>query len=224
MDQRFNSIKDRFSRLDCASLCDASPLVLSVAPGFIPLRPDLMMVGRAFPIRCSNDYLSVIKGLSESKEADVLVVDGRGQTHAVFGELLAAEAKRKGLGGVIIDGAVRDMGGMRSLDFPVYYRFVNPQAGRADIIEPRADVVSIGGVTVRNGDWIFGDSDGIVVMPDGQIEAILSVAEEIEAVETKVFESIQQGEALTKITRFEEFRREHEREIRHKLEFNLSKK
>jgi len=224
MDQRHNNIKERFCRLDCASLCDASPLVLSVSPGLIPLHPNLPMVGRAFPVMCSNDYLTVIKALSEAKEGDVLVVDGRNQTHAVFGELLAAEAKRKGLTGAVIDGAVRDLSGMLSLDFPVYYRFVSPQAGRADIIEPPTSVVSIGGVTVAKGDWVLGDADGVVVIPDAQIDEIMAVAEEIEGVENKVFESIKQGESLTKIMKFEEFRREHEREIRNKLEFHLSKK
>lgn len=224
MDQRFISIRDRFGKLDCASVCDASPLALAVSPGFVALHPDILLVGRASPVKCSNDYLTVIKALSEAKEGDVLVVDGRGGTHAVFGELLAAEAKRRGLAGAIIDGAVRDLGGMRSLNFPIYYRFLNPQAGRADVIEPPTNVAAVGGVTVTRGDWILGDADGVVVVPDGQIEAILSVAEEIEGVETKVFESVKKGEALTKIMRFEEFRREHEREIRHKLEFNLSKK
>jgi regulator of RNase E activity RraA len=224
MDQRFNNIRDRFVKLDCASLCDASPLVTAVAPGLVALRPDLLLAGRALPVKCSNDYLTVIKALSEAKEGDVIVVDGRGGTHAVFGELLAAEAKRKGLAGAVIDGAVRDLGGMRSLDFPIYYRFLNPQAGRADVMEPPTNVASVGGITVARGDWILGDSDGLVVIPDSQIEAILSVSEEIEGVETKVFESVKRGEALTKIMKFEEFRREHEREIRHKLEFNLSKK
>jgi regulator of RNase E activity RraA len=224
MDQRVSNIRNRFAKMDCASLCDASPLVLAMSPGLQALHPDIPLVGRAFPVMCSNDYLTVIKALSEAKEGDVLVVDGRNQTHAVFGELLTAEAKRKGLAGAIIDGAVRDLAGMRSLHFPIYYRYVNPQAGRADIIEPPAAVVSICGISVTKGDWVLGDADGIVVIPDAQIDEIISVAEEIEGVENKVFESVTKGESLTKIMKFEEFRREHEREIRNKLEYHLSKK
>lgn len=224
MDQRISNIRQKFSKLDCASLCDSSPLVLAISPGLIALHPTIPLVGRAFPVMCSNDYLTVIKALSEAKEGDVLVVDGRNQTQAVFGELLAAEASRKGLAGAIIDGAVRDLAGMRSLEFPVYYRFVNPQAGRADVIEPPANVVSICGVTVAKGDWVLGDADGVVVIPDSQIDEILAVAEEIDNVENKVFDSIRKGESLTKIMKFEEFRREHDREIRNRLEFHLSKK
>ena len=217
-------MRRRFESLDCAALCDASPLVRALGPGLISLHPHLRMIGRAHPIGCSNDYLTVIKGVSEAQEGEVLVIDGRGQSQAVFGELLAAEGLRRKLAGAVVDGAVRDLNGMRGLDFPVYYRWTNPQAGRAEVIEPSTNVVSVCGVTVVAGDWIVGDADGVVVVPEGQVATIVSVAEEIQGVEAKVFESVKKGTALTKIMKFEEFRREHEREIRAKLDFHPSEK
>lgn len=224
MDRQIHKIRSRFEHLDTASLCDASPLVHAFAPGLRALHPHLHLVGRARPISCSNDYLTVLKGLSEAQEGDVLVVDGHRQSQAIFGELLAAEAKRKGLAGAVIDGSVRDVNGMRHLEFPVYYRWSYPRAGRAEIIEPHHEVVSVCGVTVFHGDWIMGDADGIVAVADDQIEMVLAVAEEIQKVESKVFESVKAGASLTEIMKFEEFRREHERDIRSKLDFHLSEK
>lgn len=222
MEKSNDRIRERLSKLDCASLCDASPLVRTLSPGLKPLHPDIHMIGTAHTISCSNDYLTVIRGVSEAAPGDVLVVDGRRQDQAIFGELLAAEACRRKLAGAVVDGAVRDMQGMRQVDFPVYYRWANPRAGRAEVLEPPADVVSICGVTVASGDWIVGDADGVVVIPQTQVGMVLSVAEEIQKVEAKVFDSVRKGTSLTKIMKFEEFRREHEREIRAQLDLSLS--
>jgi len=224
MDKALQKIKERFDRLDCASLCDASPLVRAFAPGLTPIHPNKRMVGRARTICCTNDYLTVIKALTEAQAGEVLVVDGRRQTQAVFGELLAAEAHRLGLSGAVVDGAVRDLAGMKEIDFPVYYRWTNPRAGRAEVIEPPGDVVSVCGVSVFMGDWIMGDADGIVVIPGAQADEVLAVAEEIQKVEEKVLASVRKGASLAQILKFEEFRREHERDIRSRLEYHLSER
>ncbi len=215
-------IRKAFSGLDSPALCDASPLVQALAPGLVPVNPSLTMVGRAHTIRCTNDYLTVIKGLSEAAEGDVLVVDGGRQSLAVFGEMLAAEAKRRGLAGALIDGSVHHVEGIRKINFPVYYRWVNPRAGRADVIEPPTSVVSVCGVTVMEGDWIFGDGDGIVVVPASEIESVLAVAAEIKQVDAKVYASVVEGASLTEIMKFERFRRDHERDIREKLDEHMS--
>lgn len=222
MEKALQRIRQRLDQLDTASLCDASPLVRALAPGLTPACPDLVMAGRAFPVQCTNDYLSVIKALSEAGEGDVLVVDGGRQNQAIFGELLAAEAKRRGLSGAVIDGAVHHVSGIRAVRFPVYYRWTNPRAGRGAVIEPRTDIVSVSGATVARGDWLLGDADGVIVVPAAQAEEILSVAEEIKRVDAKVFESVRQGASLTEIMKFEEFRRDHEQDIRSKLNLHLS--
>lgn len=224
MDKKTQEILKRFEKLDTPSICDASPLVRAFAPGLSPIHPEKKMIGRAHTICCTNDYLTVMKALSEAKEGDVLVVDGRRQSQAIFGEMLAAEARRVGIAGAVIDGAVRDVHGMRKIDFPVYYRWTNPRAGRAEVIEPPSDVVSVCGVTVFTGDWVMGDSDGIVIVPAEHVEMVLQVAEEIQKVEEKVLTSVLKGASLIQIMKFEEFRRDHERDIRSRLDFHLSEK
>jgi len=224
MDSKLKKIYKRYGKLDSAALCDASPFVTALSPGLKPASSDLVMFGRAFTIKCSNDYLTVIKGLSEAGEGDVLVVDGARQSLAIFGELLAAEAQRQGLAGAVIDGAIHHVKGIRALNFPVYYRWVNPRAGRADVIEPQTNLISVCGASVANGDWIFGDADGIVIIPSSQMEDVLEVAEEIKKVDEKVFDNVKNGASLTEIMKFEEFRRQHEREIRSRIDYHLSGK
>jgi len=219
-----SELRRRLEKLDCASICDASPLVRALMPGLIPVNPERAMVGVARTVGCTNDYLAVVKALSEAEAGEVLVIDGRGQTHAIFGELLAAEAARRGLAGAIVDGSVRDLAGMRELGFPVYYRAAYPRAGRAEEIEPPTELVSICGVTVMAGDWIVGDADGVVVIPADHVGMVVNVGEEIERVEAKVLASIRKGASLTEIMKFEEFCRDHDREIRTKLDLHLSEK
>lgn len=217
-------IRQRLLTLDTAALCDASPLVRSLGVGLISTHPTKKMVGQAHVVSCFNDYLAVIKAMTEVQSGNVLVIDCRGQTYAAFGELLTAEAIRLNLSGVVVDGAVRDLAGMKQLDLPVFYRYTNPRAGRAEVIEHSSEHVSICGITVFRGDWVVGDYDGVVIIPKGNIEMIVAVAEEIEHIENKVFDSVLKGESLMKIMKFEEFRLAHEKEIRDKLDFHPSHK
>ena len=222
MDKKLQTIRQAFEGLDTVALCDASPFVRALTPGLRASDVAIKMVGRAFTVTCCNDYLSVIKALEEATEGDVLVVDGGRQSMAIFGELLAADAKRRGLAGAVIDGAVHHVEGIRLVGFPVYYRWTNPRAGRAAVVEPRTDVVSVCGVSVRRGDWMVGDADGVVIVPGDHAEEIIGVAREIKKVDAKVFESVKKGASLTEIMKFESFRREHDQEIRSRIESSQS--
>ncbi|CAM9575431.1 unnamed protein product [Ectocarpus sp. 4 AP-2014] len=102
----------------------------------------------------------------ESSPGEVLVVDCGGSNIAVAGELFSAEAKRRSLAGMLIEGACRDTETIARLRFPVYCRFVNPMAGRCiDLDRDLMQVpVTIGGVEINPGDVIMGDDDGVVVL------------------------------------------------------------
>ncbi|CAN0277130.1 unnamed protein product, partial [Laminaria digitata] len=85
---------------------------------------------------------------------------------AVAGELFSAEAKRRSLAGMLIEGSCRDTETIARLRFPVYCRYVNPMAGRCNILERELMQVPvvIGGVNIKPGDVIMGDDDGVVVL------------------------------------------------------------
>lgn len=108
MEQR--EIIDRLSLLDTASLCDADRSIRFMSRE-IRLRSDArLMAGIARTIRVQDDFLGVIKTLGDSLPGEVLVVDGGGGSLALAGELFASEARRRGLAGLVVDGAVRDSG------------------------------------------------------------------------------------------------------------------
>ena len=103
-----------------------------------------------------------------------MVVDGKGYTErAVAGDFVISLAQNLGLRGMVIDGAIRDIQGIRSLDFPVFCRSSTLAASvKAEKGECQVPI-SCGGVSVNPGDLIVGDADGVIVIPNGKEEEVL---------------------------------------------------
>ncbi|CAG9609102.1 RraA family protein [Pseudoneobacillus rhizosphaerae] len=141
------------------------------------IRPfnDKKLLGSAFTIRTRpGDNLLVHKALDLAEPGDILVVDAQGDlTNAIIGELMALYAQKRNLGGLIIDGAVRDVDALRHLDIPIYAAGVNPRGpykdGPGEINVP----INCGGAVVNPGDILVGDQDGIVVINPADAEQLL---------------------------------------------------
>lgn len=201
---QIDDIRERLTRLETSCLCDAKKTLRCLDPAIRPLSLGLKLVGRAFTVSCCNDFLTVIKALQDASPGDVLVVDGQQGRMALAGELFSTEAKRKGLAGMIVDGAVRDVATIRAMQFPVYYRSIFPLSGSTSHIFATQVPVSCGGVTVVPGDIIFGDDDGIVVASEAEIREVLPLAEEIQQKETEALQRMAHGESLLGLFNFDE--------------------
>ncbi len=194
----------RVAALDTAALCDADSTIRVMGPGLRPMNAFRQMVGAARTVRCRDDFLTVIQALHDSVPGEVLVIDGGGGARALAGELFATEAARRGLAGIVIDGACRDTARLATLPLPVYARWAVPAAGTAQRLGTTQRAVVCGGVTVEPGDVVIGDRDGIVVVSEPELLELLPRAEEVQRTEAVVLERLERGECLLDLLNFGE--------------------
>ena len=117
-------------------------------------------------LRCFQDNALLKSVLSEPGEGLVLVVDGGGSLHtALMGDLIAGLGVANGWAGVIINGAVRDVATLRTLDLGIKALGSNPRKSGKTGAGDRDVPVAFGGITVRSGDQVTSDDDGLVVHP-----------------------------------------------------------
>ncbi|MEM7115485.1 MAG: RraA family protein [Chloroflexota bacterium] len=199
---QFSEIKNRLLQLDTACLCDAAKQQNLTEKSFRVLDPALRpvqtgrkLVGLAYTVSCYDDFLTVIYGLQQAQPGDVLMVDGQNGRRALAGGLFTAEAARKGLAGIVIDGGCRDEADIRQVDLPVYARFRSPMAGTTNQFFSVQQPIMCGGVVVRPGQLVFGD-DGIVVGETAVFAQLLPLAEAIQATEAQLSVAMAAGRSL----------------------------
>ncbi len=182
-------------RLGTGPLSDAIGKKGAMDHGIRPWSAQPRMAGPAFTVRVHTaDILMVSKALSACPAGAVLVIDGHGELNtALWGGLTTAQALRKGLAGIVIDGAIRDLADIRKSKLPVFARSVVPNAGGAEYVGDLQVPVSCGGQVVTPGDWLVGDDDGVVVIPPAQLEAALAKAKQIVEAEKRIAQAIRQG-------------------------------
>ncbi len=166
--------------------------------GVSALAPAMTLAGPAFTVEVRpGDNLMIHAAMAMAKPGDVLVIDGKGDTScALMGALMMNGCKVLGLGGVVIDGAVRDTEELRELGFPVFARAANPN-GPTKLVPGRVNwPVSVGGVAVRPGDLVVGDADGVVVVEREKAASLLPLAAKKVADETKRLQDILARRAL----------------------------
>lgn len=174
---------------------DAVGGLYTMASAIRPLYPNMKRVlGTAITVKAlPGDNWAIHAGLSKCEEGDVLVVDWRGYTEACgTGALTTMLAMRRGLSGVVIDGAWRDIGDLKRLGFPIMGRGISPFSPGGRRLGEVNVPVCCGGVVVEPGDLIVGDDEGVAVVPYNHVlrvaeslpphEEILSPSDPIEPV------------------------------------------
>ena len=142
------------------------------------LRPRMKLAGPALTVDVRpGDNLMIHAAIALAKPGDVLVIDGKGdQTAALMGTIMMTACKQLGLAGVVIDGAVRDSLEIDEMDFPVFAVGTNPNGPTKNVAGRIGHPVSCGGVTVRPGDLVVADADGVVALERERVEGLLQLA------------------------------------------------
>jgi len=170
------------------------------------LSANCRMAGPAVTVRVHTaDILMVGITLSQCPKGSVLVIDGQGELNtALWGEVTTLAARLRGLQGVVIDGAIRDLYKIRRDKLPVFARAVVPNAGGAQYAGEINVPVQCGGAIVHPGDWIVGDEDGVVVVPQERLERVMDAARRLAIVEKKIEREVAKGKDLATLLRYHE--------------------
>jgi len=211
---------DQFRDLSAAVLSDVMDVLglmnQAMQPFVRPLDESLVLAGRArtglymlaYEVRDGeNPYEVEIALVDDLKPGDVPVLACNGPTQRVapWGELLSTAAQVRGAAGCITDGLVRDVRQIREMRFPVFHGGIGPldTKGRARMVQ-RNVPVECAGVKVRDGDIVFGDVDGVVVIPQERAAEVLARANEKVAGEGRTRDELRQGRLLREV--FEKYR------------------
>ncbi|MHA7269207.1 RraA family protein [Arthrobacter sp. HLT1-20] len=144
-----------------------------------PLWEGAKLSGPAYTVRCApGDNLMLHAAIHRAPAGSVLVVDGGDASHAIAGGNVCAVAHRRGIAGLTVDGAIRDVKEIRELGFPVFARAVVPKPGLKAVVLPLQQPVNCGGVLVHSGDFMTADEDGIVAVPAERVKTVLAAVAE----------------------------------------------
>ncbi|KAA3506506.1 RraA family protein [Agrobacterium vitis] len=185
----------KFAQLPVANLSD---VMSRMTAGGAPLRPfytGARMVGPAITVKARpGDNLMVHKALDIAEPGDVVVVDAGGDlTNAIIGELMVAHAAQRGLGGIVIFGAIRDSAEIQAGSFPVFAAGVTHRGpykdGPGEVNVP----IAINGMVIQPGDLICGDPDGLLSVPADLVGEVYTAASKKHEAETRQMENIKLG-------------------------------
>ena len=188
-------------------------------PGIAPLTRSMKLAGRAMPVLeadifddgrptsagplARKPFGLMLEALDDLKAGEIYVTTGASPAYALWGELMSTRAMHLQATGAVLDGFVRDADGIETLGFPVFCRgtYAQDQSPRGKVIDFRS-AIEIGGVRIEPGDLLFGDREGVVLIPrDAEVECVRRALEKA-STENKVGDAIRAGmsavEALEK--------------------------
>ena len=192
------SVVEQASKFPSSILADVAGRRGALSGRIAPLSPMMKFAGSALTVEVRpGDNLMIHAAMAIAKPGDVLVIDGKGDLNsALMGEIMSHQCVALGIVAVVMDGAARDAESIREMGFPMYAAGLNPN-GPTKFVPGRLNhPISIGGVSVSPGDLVVGDGDGVTVIERAKAAAMLPLAAEKVAAETKRIAEIKSRQAL----------------------------
>lgn len=178
-----NAIIEQLKSVPTTAISDVLEGMNNLDPAIKPLKENYHIAGEAFTVQLAvGDNLYLLKALKEAKPGDILVVDVKGDTYrAIAGDFVVGMMQTLELGGLVVDGAIRDVIDIKKLNFPVFVRGTTVSASSKNGPGKIKTSISCGGVSVHPGDIVVGDANGVVIIPKGEAETVLQKAQAKEA-------------------------------------------
>lgn len=147
----------------------------------------------------SDDWGTSILAVDEASEGDVLFIKTNNSDAAIWGELASTYAKHNGVKATVVYGSVRDLDALYNLDFPIFSSNYVSNAGLPlGLGEIKEDLV-IGDMVIDNGDFIFGDESGVIVIPKKFFADVMRETLAVKIKESKIIDSLNEGKSLSEI-------------------------
>jgi 4-hydroxy-4-methyl-2-oxoglutarate aldolase len=191
----------QIAEFDAATLYEAAGQRGMADPAIKPMWEGAKICGPAATVSCPpRDNLMLHHAVALAAPGSVLVATAeRYQYAGAWGEVLSVAAQARGIAGLVIDGAVRDIEAIMERRFPVFSRGLAIGACKKEQIGTLQEPIDLGGVTVRSGDIVVGTGDGVVILDSRSIEQVLRDAIARRERESEIFRQLQAGKTTIEI-------------------------
>jgi RraA family protein len=185
----------KFKALPLANVSDVMSRMSAGGSRLRPMHAKGALAGPALTVKTRpGDNLMVHKALDLAEPGDVIVVDAGGDlTSAIIGELMAAHAIKRGVAGIVIDGAIRDSAAIGAGDFPVFAAGVTHRGPYKDGPGEINVAIAIGGMVIEPGDLVLGDGDGVLCVPFAEVDTVYRAAKAKQESEVQQAAAIKAG-------------------------------
>ena len=189
------NVYEELAELGSATVHEAAGRAQVVDVDLVQVIPGSRAAGPARTVRCGqDDNLMVHAAVAEAEPGEVLVLTmPEPRPVALVGDLIATQAKGRGVSALLVDAAVRDVEELRELGLPVWARYVRVRGADKKVPGAIGGPVEVGGATIRQGDLVVLDADGAVVVERERVEGALAAARERTAREVEKRSKLQAG-------------------------------
>ncbi len=185
----------RYRAIPVANVSDCMARMTAGGPTLRPMHASGVMAGPAFTVKSRpGDNLMLHKAIDLAAPGDIIVCDAGGDlTNSLMGEMMLAHAIKRGVGGFVLNGSVRDRDAFLEKNLPVYAAGVTHRGPYKDGPGEIGFAISIDGMTIEPGDLMLGDADGVLSVPRADVETVFAAAQRKQAAETEQMAAIAAG-------------------------------